>query len=62
LYGFKLNGGKVVASNSIGWNLKAVFKKSNPPTNQNHKKERRAPEFQVTIPGKRHKNIRQRQK
>ncbi len=57
----KLRRRKFIRPDSVRWNLKTLFKKCNSPARQNYLPERLAPILQMSIPRKRHKNIRHRQ-
>ena len=68
LYNFQLKQGKRTTifskTNSISWNLKDVLKQGKSPTDENNRPKHRffhpTPflEFEMTIPRKRHENIR----
>jgi hypothetical protein len=57
---FQLRGRKRFVADSVGGNLKAVFKKRNAPTDENDFRQRDAfglKPFEMTVPRHRHKQI-----
>jgi hypothetical protein len=58
---FQLGGGKLSMPQTIGRNLKAILKKRDQPTDDHHQPQGTELEFQVPVPGERHKDIRNRQ-
>lgn len=58
LNNLELGQRKVPITDSVGGNLKAIFKKSDPPTDgDRHEKRFVVHVFQVTVPRKRHENV-----
>ncbi len=54
----ELVSGELPLANPVGRDLKTVLAKRNQPTDRNHQRQRGIAVFQVPIPGKRHKSIR----
>lgn len=57
LHDFKLRGGKIVMTDAVGGNLKAIFEKGYSPAGQNHDPQGGRFVFEVAVPGKGHENI-----
>lgn len=57
----ELNRRELVRTDSICRHLKAIFREGDDPADDNNFKKRGLAIFQVSIPGKGHKNIRERQ-
>jgi len=62
LDGLELGGVEFIGTDAIRRHLKAVFEESDAPTGENNFPERFASVFQVTVPGKGHKDVGDRQK
>ena len=61
LNGFQFRCGKMSITNAVGGHLQYVFKKSQPPADQNDYGQSRAFVAQVSVPRKRHEHIGQEQ-
>jgi hypothetical protein len=57
LNGFKLRAVEFVGTDAVCGHLKAVFEKSNAPAGDDDLPERSTTEFQMTVPGKGHKDV-----
>jgi hypothetical protein len=57
LDGFELRAVEFVGSDAVCGHLKAVFEKSNAPAGDDDLPERSTTEFQMTVPGKGHKDV-----
>ena len=53
----ELHGGEAVCADAIGWDLEAVFKQGNGPTDEDHFPERLMAKAEVTVPGKGHEDV-----
>jgi len=61
LYRLELGAGKLVGSDPVRRHLKAIFKKCDKPADKNDLPQGYFPEFQMSVPGERHEDIRDRQ-
>lgn len=57
LNGLQLRGREFVRADTIGGDLEAILEESDSPTDENNLPERRGAIFEVTVPGKGHKDI-----
>ena len=53
----ELHGGEAVCADAIGWDLEAVFKQGNGPTDEDHFPERLMAKAEVTVPGEGHEDV-----
>src|SRR5882672_8697159 len=60
LDGFQLSGAELVRSDSVRGHHKAILQQGDGPARQDGDPERRTPILQMAVPGKSHKNVRNR--